>query len=1231
MANKVPMEFSPFVGPDSLRAVTHLMKALFENQTPRSYGHEDVEGSYYEGTVENWGAELLTESRKLLLDKPSLKSILIENTFDYYFDVKYSGFVNTYDQQNLLCALLKKDVLLSNRTYKLKFENVVPRSIPRSKSSSDPVVEIDQFMMTLTPPTLVEIENDTVIAEHTLKLSDKSGLETVYFFHIDIETEDFYNEPIDGTIVTEPITDSMHGYPMIWMCVNELKTLPDLRFEGNEYGEDEKPFLTLGTNGHDEMLVYPFLSLTSEEIDVSKFLIKILPTDNSSFYTDTGSLDQNYVTDISEIQFCYYSEEINVHERPDLIYSITFDDTFCAMNIIKNDNLSWRFRLPVEGDYDYDGTTYINRVYAYINASEFESDISKEVLIPITRIKFDSDYMYEKEFLSLNAYAGVHVDVTSEHSDNDVIKKNGVIHSFGDFDGLPTYFKYDPERNRLTHRAHVEMYALRDQKNNNGQDAMDKPSAGVIIDSGIPQTELPEVSKDLPVTIRFDNTDPINRHFKWYDPPISKYNVLSEITYIDPYHFGNARINSQRLKQKFVYHGNRHFSLHGIGFDPELEYGRVYIISNDKATYENNETADNPKAPTTFARICDIPTHYSQLISIPNLSPTFILDTDYIRTELNYGVEDIYPIHNRDFEDHIININGNVLFNKYSINVIPGYANTHYKRWDNLISWINLNNDTSISFDIDASESINYENGDEFDFHIGGINIKGKVSGTDQGKVTSVLFYNANTEEYDSPRPVLKYDVVNIVNLTGTTTIFDVSPKSGSGTGLKVILNIDPDYYETLQPITNGIITDLIFFYKDDHGNVSIYNRTENESLFVEQVTGAIEYPNAYDSLYNLGVDTTESLLYTYIENDLRSLDGLTGLKIRAFESGNIPGSEDVYSGEDRSDQLNADFRCYQDSFYVLDNSDTSIDNAIIVRFTTNDISNDTSRFILPEYSDLDLSVYNPKTNIFKMNDDIQPSLFIYDPTIDTKYTLENTIKDFDVLKSSSPMTYRNVFVSTDFLPMDVVNEDGFLNMNVYSYNEYDTSTHDEWRNVLNNKTRDELVEMVRGLNPSSEPLKYETGESLYAYSKEMLIDYIVENTLYWEGDDVSYTNAPPSIYRKPEISLYATRGTRVVDNQGLPIADRKQPTGDFVKVTSDVFNPHGKLGDNVIEFNPSFIFKLDGVDPRTLDGFRMKDEYGNDVSTESIIIINTDMYVASIIGENITWVKIYKTQRSGD
>ena len=1231
MANKVPMEFSPFLGPDSLRAVTHLMKALFENHTPRSYGHEDIEGSYYEGTVENWGAETLTESRKLLLDKPSLKSILIENTFEYYFDVKYSGFVNTYDQQNLLCALLKKDVLLSNRVYRLKFENVVPRSIPRSKSSSDPVVEIDNFMMTITPPKLVEIENGSVIAEHELRLSDKSGIETVYFFHVDVETEDFYNAPSDGTIVTEPITDSMHGYPMIWMCVNELKTLPDLGFEGNKYGNDEAPLLTLGTNGHDEFLVYPFLSINSEDMDLSKFLIKILPTENSSFYTEQEMLPLNYSTDISEIQFCYYSDEIDVHSSPDVSYIVTFDTEHSSMNIINNDGIDWNFRAPVEGDYDYDGTTYVNRVYAYINAEEFGSDMTGEELIPITKLKFDPDYLYEKEFLSLNTYAGMHIDVTSEHSDNDVIKKNGIIHSMGDFDGLPPYFKYDPERNRLTHRAHVEMYALRDKKNDYGQNAVDKPTAGIIIDSGIPQTELPDVNTDLPVTIRFDNTDPINRHYKWYDPPISKYNVLSEIVYIDPYHFGNARIRSQRNKPKFVYHGNRHFSLHGVGFDPDLEYGRVYVISNDKIGYENNETSEHPKAPATFARICDIPTHYSQLISIPNLAPTFILDTNYVRTETSYGVEDIYPIYNRDFEDHVININGNVIFNNYSINVIPAYANSHYQNWDNLISWIDLNNEISISFDIDASESVYYEDGDEFEFHVGGINIKGKVTETDQGVVREVLFYNANTEEYDSTRPVLKYGEVNIVNLTGVTTIFDVSPKTGTGTGLRVIINIDQDYYDTLEPTTDGLISNLIFLYKDNHDNISIYNRTASETTFVEQVTGAIEYENAYDGYDTLGVGTKDSMMCTYTKNGFNSNEGITELNIRAFESGNIPGTEDVYSGTDRSQQLNEDCRCYQDSFYILDNSDTSIDNAVIVRFTNNDISNDYSRFMLPEFGDLDLSVYNPKTNVFKMDDNVQPSLFIYDPTVNTKYTTTNKMKDVNILNSSHQMTYRDIFVSTDFLPTDVVNPEGFLNMNVYSYNEYDTSTHDDWKSFLNERSRDELVEMIRGLNPIAEPLKYETGESLYRYTKEMLIDYIVENTLYWEGEDVSYTEGPPTIYRKPEISLYAVRGTRVVDIDGSPIPDRKQPTGDFINVTTEVFHPNGRFGDNDTVYEPSFIFKLDGVDPRTLDGFRMRDEYGNDVSEDSILIIGTDMYVASIIGDNITWVKIYKTQRSGD
>ena len=51
MADKVPMEFSPFVGPDSLRQTTHLLKNLYDVHTKRYCGYKDINGSQYEVTA----------------------------------------------------------------------------------------------------------------------------------------------------------------------------------------------------------------------------------------------------------------------------------------------------------------------------------------------------------------------------------------------------------------------------------------------------------------------------------------------------------------------------------------------------------------------------------------------------------------------------------------------------------------------------------------------------------------------------------------------------------------------------------------------------------------------------------------------------------------------------------------------------------------------------------------------------------------------------------------------------------------------------------------------------------------------------------------------------------------------------------------------------------------------------------------------------------------------------
>ena len=1230
------MEFSPFVGPDSLRAMTQLMKALFENHTPRVYGYEDIEGSYYEGTVENWGAESLMESRKLLLDKPALKNILIENTFDYYFDVQYAGFVNTYDQQNMLCAILRKDVLLSNRTYRLKFENLYPFSVPRSQSSSDPNIIRDNFLLTLTPPTLIE-DNDGTITNHELRLTDKTGLTTVYFFHVGVETEDFIGEVADGEMTTEPITDSMNGFPMIWACVDVLKTLPDVRFEGNEYGEDELPILTIGTNGHDVSYVYPFLSLADTGIDLNKILIKILPTENAAFIVNTSYEDGNYETNVYEIQILIYDEDVTeenidtiVTTAPTTGYYITYNDQTARMTINNDPSITWHFRLPVDGDYDYDGTTYTNRAYAYTRGSQFTNNISDNTVLALLKLHMYDENIYPAEYLSLNTYAGTHVDITSDYSDNGVSKKNGVIHNLCEFDGLPLYFNYNLKRNQ--HRAHVEMYALRDKKNSRNQKSTDKPTAAVIVDSAVPQVEIPDIENDLPLTIVFDRRDEERRHFVWdpLNPPVSKFNILSEINYVDMYHLGNARIQSQKDKKKLVYHGNRHFSLSSAGFDPDLEYGRVYIISNDDAKYDNNEQSEHPKAPTTFARICDIPTDFRQLISLPGICPTFIFDSDYVRTEVPYCLEDVDYILNKKNLEHFANSDGMVIFNRNNTSRAIDALNESFDQWINLVSWVNLNNTTGLTFSINGGESAYYEIGDRFDFNIGGINIKGEVSGATDGVVTSVLYLNENTGNYNETSPVLKYDYMNIVNLEGPISTFDTTTKTGNGTGLKIVLTIDQTYYESLERDTDGQLSNLYYFFKDDLSNISIYDY-DNDTY--EQITGYTEYKNSYDTGRSRIIGLTESFLDLCINNEFRSYESIPQTNVWVMISSNISKSEST-GFNDLSDRLNADRVTYQDSYFILDNKILTSEHARILRFADRDVYSTDNDFIYPNYQDLNLPRYQQKTNFIKMTtpDVGQPTLMIFDPKIDKIYTYDHSYnRNLRRIYSVKPMTFKDKFTDqATYRYDDVVDSQGYLTTNVYAYNESYTGMIDEYVETLNELERDQLIEMISDMNPKATPLMYENDQSLYKYTKEMLIDYLVENKLYWGPDNVAYSECPMTIYRKNGTRLLGKKAMRVLDKDGNPIEGIEQPTGDTLPITINNFNPNGKLGVRKIEIQPSFIFKVDDANPGDLNNFRLYDDDGYDITEESIIIIDANMYMANISpDDSVTWVKINKRGRT--
>lgn len=1230
MPDKVPMEFSPFMGPDSLRALTHLMKALFNNHTPKSKGFEDTEGSYYEGTVENWGAESLMEARKLAMDKPSLKNILIENTFDYYFNVKYSDFVNTYDQQNMLCAILRKDVLLSNKTYRLKFEDIYTISVPRAKSSSDPNIVKDNFIATSTPPTLIEITNGAVSNEYPLKITDITGGETVYFFHLGVETEDFMGEISGNEMITLPITDSMNGYPMIWMCVNILKTYPSIGFSGNEYGHTGKPFISVGTNGHDTTYAYPFISLTSDDIDLNDVVVKIYPTDNASFTESIYEGDLNYETEISEVHILIYPHgEVDIHTAPMVEFTITHDTDFVHFKLHQARYLYWKFRAPVYGDYDYDGTTYINRVYAYTESNPFIGNLDYSTNpLPVMDVQFDGEFEYPTEYLNSNAYAGAHVDITSDHSDNGVDKKNGVIHNFGDFNGLPPYYSYNIDK--VMHRAHIELYATHDQLNNPYQKAMDKPTAGIIVDSGIPQSDYGTLTTDIPVTIKFVTQDLEERRFWWVNTPLSKYNVLSEIVYIDPYHLGNARIFGQENKKKLVYHGNRRFSLSQLGFDPELEYGRTYIISNDPPSYHKNNE-DGNKPARTFARICDIPTYYSQITGIPNLAPVFVFDPEYVRTEVNFTLDDITDINNKTLTEHLIHDGSRYIFDNTYTNY-TSLANAQYPKFVNLLTYVDLNDSSNVTFEGNMSSTSGYEVDDEFSFYIGGNEIHGKVSDASSGVVTDIKFLNETDGTYGD-HPVLDEHMMNFIQFSGAITTYPTNIKTGEGHGLTITLTIDNAYYTSLSPRVDGILSNTYFFYRDEYDVITVREIVDGDIVPAGQVTGEYEFKNSYDTGRVHKVSFLDAFLANNTDNEshvpassnIRESpdDPPTDVEVWDIFSTKIKKTDyDQYSTHDWSSALNEDRVCYEDTYYVITNKGIS-DYSMITRFSKNPFVDDNrySDLKYPNFGDLNLAKYYQKSSVLKYNfdqdDKHQTSVSFYDPNIDEKKTVNQVSHDLNVLESSRKMTLKDIFVKSRFTPENLINDNGELQANVYKYSEYDCSKRDNFIGYLNDMSRDDLVDMIRNFNENADLLKYEDSD--YEYSKEMLIDYIVENIVIWEPEDVPYTDAPASIYRKPGIKLFETYGSQVINRHGD--LEGKSITGDFVPVINEL-NPNRKLGLDDVEINPTFIFRLDGINPDNLDGFRMYD--GNiDITLDTMLIINYNKYIATMDGETVKWIRI--------
>ena len=252
--------------------------------------------------------------------------------------------------------------------------------------------------------------------------------------------------------------------------------------------------------------------------------------------------------------------------------------------------------------------------------------------------------------------------------------------------------------------------------------------------------------------------------------------------------------------------------------------GRVYILSNDPISYENNITSQHPKPARTAARICDIPTSVAQLSGTKNVSPTYVVDQDYVRTEASYSEADRNRLYNVNSSRWVrpchLGTNGlpiehdnDFVFNSESqLNSIDLINHNDFRYLENLVPMVDPSN-VSISEIVNTGEG--YAVNDFGYIYIGGFGFEYHVTEVDRsGRVKTAYLASP---ELDNHR------FINLSNFNMLeegvlpyTDVYGTSPRTGGGTGLQVRLMIAD--YASIQTYKGELYEDLFALIRESDG-----------------------------------------------------------------------------------------------------------------------------------------------------------------------------------------------------------------------------------------------------------------------------------------------------------------------------------------------------------------------------------------------------------------------------
>lgn len=1228
MSDRV-QERTHLVSPDSFRQLLQTYRSFYNLHTDRNYGLSDSFGMQYAGTVENFGPEMIIESNKLRLKKPPIGALNISDVVNFYFDIQfvddifdntdgfmYSGFVgystSLFYRQNMVCGLLKKDSLLTGYQYRILMSDVKTICYLSSESTSDKTVHRMWSFYTSTTPQLEITDPEGNVTTKDLSVNDGSGVGTTYYVPLNNMTYDLIDEDaiadIDNGNLVINISEHLHYHiPYFWFCVDRFRKMPNFVLTNN-IDKYDMPLLYLGKDGNDNMHLYPSCGypdafpINSEPVEGCSCYLKAY---GDFTYNDMDGRPNRYINgEVTRIEFLY-GETPNCEtpvERIKIQYSM---DIF---TVRLNTEIMWNIHTPQPGEYDYEYDFDKNKPYAFVNLSLFNMNHAPNTLDDLSDVITSDDVAtllhafnvecddrkfidyYEKD---MNHWvSGIHVDYTTDYSEYGVDKIRGVTRDLGRFDGLPRYF--NEWLSRETHRAHIETYSIRDSILNNSN-PFNRQTSALILDSGVPKNDMDNMMDDLNLCIQYQE----DGVFDTVDESVSSTNYLSDLGYYDNDTFAYVGISKYKTLMKFIYHGSGVFSLGVMAFDPELEYARVYSVTNDPNSYVNNSKVEEPVADRTAARICDIPQSYVQLTNIPNKSPTFALDQTYVRQQASWTTTDEDFVWN-ERQSKFVSYNNKFIFsNETDLDTIltAAYLEENYSEYGNFGRTIDMSHPGPgevVEFlpfsEIDPdnpnlNRGHDYQVGDEFITLIGGNAFRGTVSAVSgNGSVTQLTMSENNNT------------AVNIDNISDVETYWKTTTVTGDGDGLVLVLDIDQTLWNSLQIKKIGLFENLYALKLDGVGSVWVWKWNGTNWVKYQQLTGEIIKHNFFDddipiaSFKPIFRELKDVYLYNMFTPQFDHIDQSLGIQKEALPN-SVDGSYNLNT--DLTDVLqpfNID-----ETFYIPKNSNTANHDMVEYHMdnATNEWGKNFDRKLFPKcHQENTFFAFTPAAKISHLQLNNHANPYMYDPLLKTTSTYRTIMDGASFVTSTKNMAYE------DIIDRSLMSDHKLL-YNVYEYSyRNDLEVVDAYIANIKTKTRTELMDMIRDMDENADPILVD--DTTNRYTDDQLMDYIIER------------------------QQFDRCGLKIVRNAGEIVSEGKQPIGGYIKL-QEVHQPYIHLPSSVkVSANPTYVFKLNSMPPEGLDNFKMYDEYGNDISNYTLLIIDNKMYIY-----NRRW-KLVKTKSEG-